>query len=262
MSLTSIDTDDSARYVTDIPAGGQSASSRATMVQAVVALAVLVDSLHIPNMRVYVYIDGFNLYYRRLKRSRHKWVDLWKLSQELLAPDDDILKIRYFTADVSPRAGDPDAPLRQQTYFRALKTIPNFMIHRGQFLPKQITRPRVDNEKEFVTVWTTEEKGSDVNLASHLLMDCFLDRFDMALVISQDSDLLEPIRMVRRDLRKDIVIAWADDSSPGKKYHQAASFIRHIQVPMLARSAFPNPVLGRGGVKIFRPDTWDPERSM
>ena len=70
-------------------------------------------------MRVRVYIDGFNLYYRRLKRARTKWIDLRLLSLELLAKGDHIDKIRYFTADVSPRAGDVTAPVRQQTYFRA-----------------------------------------------------------------------------------------------------------------------------------------------
>jgi uncharacterized LabA/DUF88 family protein len=213
-------------------------------------------------MRVCVYIDGFNLYYRRLKKSRHKWIDLGKLSQQLVASDDVIEKIRYFTADVSPRAGDPDAPMRQQTYFRALKTIPNFEIHRGQFLPKQITRPLVDQETKYVRVWTTEEKGSDVNLASHLLMDGFREKYDVALVISQDSDLLEPMRMVKTELNKTVIIAWADDTRPGKRYHQAATFIRHIQPAMLARAAFPDPVLGRGGAKIWRPPSWDPLRQL
>jgi NYN domain len=196
-------------------------------------------------MRVCVYIGGFNLYYRRLKKSRHKWIDLGKLSQQLVASDDVIEKIRYFTADVSPRAGDPDAPMRQQTYFRALKA-----------------RPLVDQETKYVRVWTTEEKGSDVNLASHLLMDGFREKYDVALVISQDSDLLEPMRMVKTELNKTVIIAWADDTRPGKRYHQAATFIRHIQPAMLARAAFPDPVLGRGGAKIWRPPSWDPMRQL
>ena len=49
-----------------------------------------------------------------------------------------------------------------------------------------------------------EEKGSDVNLASHLLVDGFRDRYDLAVVISNDSDLTEPVRFVREDLNKPV----------------------------------------------------------
>jgi len=77
-------------------------------------------------MRVRVYVDGFNLYYRLLKKSRYKWTDLRALSSQLIGPDDSVECIRYFTADVSPRAGDLEAPQRQQAYFRALKTIPEY----------------------------------------------------------------------------------------------------------------------------------------
>jgi hypothetical protein len=48
-------------------------------------------------------------------------------------------------------------------------------------------------------VWVdkTEEKGSEVNLASHLLRDAFSKRFEVAVLITNDSDLAEPVRIVR-----------------------------------------------------------------
>ena len=147
-------------------------------------------------MRARVYIDGFNVYYRLLKNSKLKWTDFRSLSEKLLFESDEIDVIKYFTADVSRRAGDEDAPTRQQTYFRALKTIPGFEIHKGKFLAKKIIRPLVGQSRRYVDVHDTEEKGSDVNLASHLLMDAFQDKYDVALVLSQDTDLIEPLRMV------------------------------------------------------------------
>ncbi|MCG3268476.1 NYN domain-containing protein [Yoonia sp. I 8.24] len=213
-------------------------------------------------MRVRVYVDGFNLYYRRLRHSRYKWTDLRSLSEKLVAPDDVIERIRYFTADVSPRAGDPSAPNRQQAYFRALKTIPELRIHKGKFLPRQKSRPLVSNPAQKVLVHDTEEKGSDVNLASHLLMDGFCDQYDVALVLSQDTDLLEPMRMVVEELDKKLIIGWMEQSQPGKKHRYIASAIRHITQTMLANSQFEDPVIGRGGVKLARPVEWDPTREM
>lgn len=209
-------------------------------------------------MRARVYIDGFNVYYRLLKNSGLKWTDFSLLSQELLEKGDEIDCIRYFTADVTKRAGDEEAPLRQQTYFRALKTIDGFEIHKGTFLSKSITRPLVGQDHRYVDIHDTEEKGSDVNLASYLLLDAFQNKFDVALVLSQDTDLIEPLRMVTQTLGKQVVLGWMDKSSPGKKHKMASSFIRHINKGMLRRSQFPNPVIGKGGRKILRPDSWAP----
>ena len=53
-----------------------------------------------------------------------------------------------------------------------------------------------------VEILDTEEKGSDVNLASYLLLDGFEDAYEMAVVVSNDSDLQLPIKMVRTTLEK------------------------------------------------------------
>ena len=207
-------------------------------------------------MRAFVYVDGFNLYYRGLKKTPHKWLDIQKLAQEILDPGDTIEFIRYFTADVSPRAGDTDAPIRQQAYLRALRTLPNLKIHKGRFLPKTKTRPMVLDPRKFVEVHDTEEKGSDVNLASHLLNDAFNKRFDVALVMTQDTDLCEPMRMVKDELKLIVGVVWTGNSTPGKHYRAVTSFIRHANGSILGRSQFPDPVIGQGGAKIGKPSGW------
>ena len=74
-----------------------------------------------------VYVDGFNLYYGCLKATPYRWLNLLKLSQ-LLLPTHEILQIKYFTALVTSRPKNPDQATRQQTYLRALQTIPNLQI--------------------------------------------------------------------------------------------------------------------------------------
>jgi hypothetical protein len=85
---------------------------------------------------VYAYVDGFNLYYRALRGTPHKWLNLLDLTKRLLDPADMVIKVRYFTARVSARSGDPDAPRRQQIFFNALGTVPEVEFHFGRFLPK------------------------------------------------------------------------------------------------------------------------------
>lgn len=67
-------------------------------------------------MRTAVYIDGFNLYYRALKRTPYRWLDIFALSQQLVHTDNCITLIRYFTARVTPNAHKPEQEVRQDTY--------------------------------------------------------------------------------------------------------------------------------------------------
>ena len=102
-------------------------------------------------------------------------------------PRHTIGRIRYFTALVTSRPGDPTQAQRQQAYLRALQTVPNLTIHYGHLLPKTKRRPlarRPRTGPRVVEILDTEEKGSDVNLASYLLLDGFEDEYELAVVIS------------------------------------------------------------------------------
>lgn len=144
--------------------------------------------------RTWVYIDGFNLYYGCLKRTPYKWLNVAALAQALL-PNDSVETIKYFTARVSARPQNPSALIDQQVYLRALRTIPNLEIVFGHFLTHSVPMMLTGvMPPQRVWVDKTEEKGSDVNLAAHLVRDAFQKRFELAVLITNDSDLAEPVR--------------------------------------------------------------------
>lgn len=206
--------------------------------------------------RTFVYVDGFNLYYRALAQKPNKWLDLRALATRIL-PRNEIVEIKYYTARVSGNR-DIDEPNRQNAYLRALKTVPGLSIHYGKFLPKIITRPLVDpppNGSRYVRVHSTEEKGSDVNLASHLIRDGFQHLYEVAVVVSKDTDLQEPIRIITEELKLPVGVLCPDGEIP-KGLRNVATFVRHIGNAALASSQFPNPVIGRGGRKILKPPHW------
>ena len=114
--------------------------------------------------KTYVYIDGFNLYYGSIKQTPYKWLDLGKICHALL-PNNNIYSIKYFTAKVSGRPGYLDAPIHQELYLSALRTIPSLEIIYGHFLTHSVYMPiSGSNPCRWVPVDKTEEKGSDVNL--------------------------------------------------------------------------------------------------
>lgn len=209
-------------------------------------------------MRTRVYVDGYNLYYACLKSTPFKWLDPLALAREQL-PRNDIDKLRYFTAQVSARPHDPDQPVRQQIYFRALSTVPEIEIQLGHFLTHEITMPDAAAWKAGryrpVRVMKTEEKGSDVNLASHLLMDAFEDKLDVAVIVSNDSDLKEPIRLVRERFGKKIVLLAPKSNRISGALRPLADYIRQFGQSALARAQFPAHLTDETGA-FHKPARW------
>jgi uncharacterized LabA/DUF88 family protein len=208
-------------------------------------------------MRTRVYIDGFNLYYGCLKGTAHKWLNPLVLCANLM-PRNRIDKVRYFTAKVSSRPNDPDQATRQQTYFRALATVPEIEVHLGHFLTHEVTMPDAaawrQGRYRGSRVVKTEEKGSDVNLATHLLMDAFDDSFDMAVIVSNDSDLKEPISLVRHRFGKGIGIL-NPQANVSRALQPLAHFIKPIRTGALANAQFPGQLTD--GVGTFtKPGSW------
>ena len=204
-------------------------------------------------MKANVYIDGFNLYYGALKGTPCRWLDVGKLCS-LLLPGDTIHRIRYYTAYVQSRPGDPGQQGRQRVYLRALRTTPNLSIHFGHFLAHPVSMPLASKPTQMVKVIKTEEKGSDVNLASHLLMDGFRGDFDIGVVVSNDSDLLEPIRIVKTEIGKPVGIL-NPHRKPSVELRKEAKFMKPIRAGLLAACQFPALMQDASGT-FKKPSSW------
>lgn len=208
----------------------------------------------LPRMKLNVYIDGFNLYYGSLKNTPFKWLDLLKMSQ-LLFPNDQINNVKYFTARVSARRHDLDQPIRQQTYFRALQTLPGVEIIEGRFLTKPTRMPlAIANPPQFVQVVKTEEKGSDVNLAVHLLHDAYRGDFEVAAMVTNDSDLLEPMRIVQTELNLPVGLV-NPQTHPSFHLRSQATFMKTLRPGVLRASQLPSSLTDTNGT-FHKPTGW------
>jgi hypothetical protein len=105
-----------------------------------------------------------------------------------------------------------------------------------------------------VDVVKTEEKGSDVNIASHLLLDAFKGEFEVAVVVSNDSDLLTPIRMVRREFRKPVGIL-NPQRNPSMVLVREVDFFKKIRPGALKASQLPRTLTDSVG-QFHKPATW------
>lgn len=205
----------------------------------------------------YVYIDGFNLYYGAVKGTPYKWLNPLELVCKLL-PKNRIDKIKYFTARVAARSDDPDKPTRQQTYFRALQTLPNLEIIEGHFLTHSVRMALanpIPGLPRVVEVIKTEEKGSDVNIATHLLLDAFRNAYQVAILISNDSDLVEPVKAVKYECGRTVIVLNPRKDHQSVALKQHADFVKPIRAGVLKASQFPHTLTDRNGT-FTRPAGW------
>lgn len=156
------------------------------------------------------YVDGFNLYRRCLKEHPEaKWLNLPSLMDYLL-PDHDVHHVHYFTALIRVGEGDdPGAPIRQQTYIRALESTGRITVHYGNFRVDRRMMPKhpieiMEGEKVRVAVRKSEEKGSDVNLAIRVLVDAHKGSADLYCILTNDSDQVTTIRTLQDEIGADV----------------------------------------------------------
>ena len=200
--------------------------------------------------RVVVYIDGFNMYYglRDSGWRKYYWLDLIKLGESLCSPNQQLQKVKYFTSKISkPR----NKRKRQEKYLSVLGTLRNISIHYGRY---QSFREKCSNCGR--VYYDTNEKRTDVNIATHMLVDAFQDNYDTAILISADSDLTLPLKEINRLFPgKYVKVAFP----PGRSSFDLQSAVAtsfHIYESKFRNSLFPNRVRLPSGYIINKPRSW------
>lgn len=208
-------------------------------------------------MRTIVYVDGFNLYYGCLKDTSWKWLDLVALSKGVLQPKHEIVAVKYFTAKVADTPDDRSKPQRQDVYLQALQHFrPEVKVHFGHFRFRTVRMQLADrtDDRRTAEVLKTEEKGSDVNLAVHLLNDCWLDLYECAIVVSNDSDLAEAMRLVKMHRGKKMIgLVKPRIKQRSKDLCVHANFVRSIRPNGLRKAQLPDRI---PGTNFRKPAGW------
>ncbi len=109
-------------------------------------------------------------------------------------------------------------------------------------------------QKPYVQVIKTEEKGSDVNLATHLLVDAMSNAFECAVVISGDSDLKAPVKFTLERFHKSVGVL-NPQKHPCKELQMIARFYKQIRESAIQSSQFPT-VLTDGAGSFHKPPAW------
>lgn len=199
------------------------------------------------NDRVIAYIDGFNLYFG-LKAARWKrfyWLNLQALTRNLLKADQQLVFTKYFTSRVSYPA---DKERRQSTFLEALETLSDFRIYYGHYQANPQWCRKCGNR-----VLVPSEKMTDVNIAVEMMSDAYQDLFDIALLISADSDLSAPVLAIKQLFPdKRVIVAFPPQRHSAQLQRLAHGYLQ-IGRASVAKSVFPDKVQKADGFILQKP---------
>jgi hypothetical protein len=219
--------------------------------------------------RVIVYIDGFNLYYGLIDKEWRKyiWLNLKELSFYLAPRDQIVIKTRYFTSRVKG-SYDPDKPKRQSKYLDAINTLfPEVETQEGIFQAFPSKCNFCKQELKCALCGNghikPNEKKTDVNIATALLVDAFRNLCDTQILISGDGDYENTLIELRRLFpSKEVIIAFP----PKRKNNQLIGSTRctdsyTIPEEAFKHSQFPDTIkiTSSAGnvVTITKPPSWN-----
>lgn len=202
--------------------------------------------------RVVCYVDGFNLYFglRDAGMRSLLWLDLPRLAVSLLIPDQELAETRYFTSRI---AGPDQKRKRQEAYLDALSAHCAGMIRieYGKYITDLRQCPQCG-----ATDHVPSEKMTDVNIAVALLSDAYQDRFDTALLISADSDLVPVVKAVKTLFPEKRVCSAFPPARHSNDLRDASHASFTIGRAKLAQSQMPESFTGIDGRQHVCPAKW------
>jgi YD repeat-containing protein len=105
----------------------------------------------------------------------------------------------------------------------------------------------LSGQPKYVKVIKTEEKGSDVNIAAHMVNDGHKGLYQVAVLISNDSDLVEPVKIIRNELKLPVGVLNPFIQSPSFDLRKCATFVKPIRRGVISASQFPSTLKDANG---------------
>jgi len=218
--------------------------------------------------RVAAFIDGFNVYHflDNSYFSKYKWLDYKKLASSYLPRKGELISVQYFTAQAT---WDQHKVRRHNIYIRALQHIGvEVVIGRFKKIRKKVIIRNDASHRKFKTTdgyingtqfygYTFEEKKTDVNIACEMVSKAACNEYDIALLISGDTDFEPVIETVQKVFNKEIYVVVPNRRISGSiqrllpKGHCASIKEKH-----LIESILSDPLILKDGTSLKCPKEW------
>jgi uncharacterized LabA/DUF88 family protein len=201
--------------------------------------------------RANIYVDGYNLYFGILESNRRDllWINLETLIRNHLKSTETLHRIHYFTTiPTSP----PDKVVRHKIWLNVLESISDsIIIHRGKYNYPRIKCPRCKN-----TFIKPTEKKTDVNIACQLLADAHNDDFEVAYIVSGDSDLIPVIDTAKNLFTKRKIKAMFPPNRINSELIKKCDYVVYLNTKRLEPHKLPDHFMAPNGKVFDKPLAW------
>lgn len=200
--------------------------------------------------RVIAYIDGFNLYFGLKDKGWrcYYWLNIYLLCQNLLRPPQHLVLVKYFTSRIT---SPPDKKKRQSTFLEALKIVSGIIPDYGIYQTNPVTCEKCGHVNN-----VPEEKMTDVQISSEMVSDAYLNKYDTALLMTGDRDLVPAIEKVRSEFSKKRVVVAFPPMRTNDDLRGAANAYIHVTEVELKKSLLPPEIPTLGGYVLRCPKEW------
>lgn len=199
--------------------------------------------------RVVAFIDGFNLYHSidDLEVNDHlKWLDLWKMCNNVTNSVEELIDVYYFTADMF---WNGEKKGRHSIYINALKS-KDVKVVKGRFAKMTKRDIKTGNK-----VLIYEEKETDINIALHMIRLAVEDEYDQAILLTADSDQVPTVKLLTEVFNKEVKLL----KPIGRKADQLqrnSTFSKRIDLKLLEESLLPD-TINYQGATYTKPKKYD-----
>ena len=205
-----------------------------------------------------VYVDGFNLYFGILKGEPSlKWLNIQKF-MDFLRPDEEVVGVNYFTAEVDPLKHKSVSRDRQKRYLSALRSCSRIKVITGKYQMREVSCRAKCRERYEVP----EEKKTDVSIAVHMISDAIDGLMERIVLVSGDSDLEPAVEWIRKrhpEIKITVYIPQNPDDPKQRRndtYQKMGVDAKALPTTDIRRFLFPRKLDLGSGRSVERPNEW------
>lgn len=200
--------------------------------------------------KVYFFVDGFNLYHALDADPAYhpyKWLSLTQLARCFVFGKDVLEGVEYFTtlATWNP------AKVERHKLFIKVNEAEGVRVVYGEFKRKDRRCPECGEH-----IRTFEEKQTDVNIAIRLFELAVQDKYDKAILISGDTDLIPAVKAVQKTFPAKKVGVILPISRASEDLKKQVDFHHKMRRYHLESSRFPDKVSLSDSLSIECPAAW------
>jgi hypothetical protein len=215
--------------------------------------------------RTIVYIDGFNLYHGLKGKygKKYMWLDIEQFANLITPENHTFSAAKYFTSRIKGDPADPDKPKRQAVYWRAIKSLePRVITIEGNY---QAFQSHCKHCNTFIHCPNCgvphikpNEKKTDVNIATAMLVDAFENKCEQQILVSGDSDYENTLMELRRLFpEKELIVAFPPKRRNNKLMGEnKCTSAFDIPEDAFSKAQFPETITTSDGKIIQKPAEW------